>query len=71
MSMATRTTTQSPALINETYSAFVQGFMPTLTRLGGQRARLTLAGRELEPALLTLARWAERHLLGAPASSQG
>jgi DNA-binding HxlR family transcriptional regulator len=25
--------------------------------------RLTLAGRELEPALLALARWAERHLL--------
>jgi DNA-binding HxlR family transcriptional regulator len=33
--------------------------------------RLTVAGRELEPALLTLARWAERHPLRAPASSRG
>ena len=28
--------------------------------------RLTAAGRELEPALLALARWAERHLLPRP-----
>jgi DNA-binding HxlR family transcriptional regulator len=27
--------------------------------------RLTAAGRELEPALLALARWAERHMLPA------
>jgi DNA-binding HxlR family transcriptional regulator len=28
--------------------------------------RLTAAGRELRPALLALARWAERHMLPAP-----
>ena len=30
---------ESQRLINETYSAFVQGFMPTLARPGGRRAR--------------------------------
>jgi DNA-binding HxlR family transcriptional regulator len=33
--------------------------------------RLTPAGRGLEPALLALARWAERHLLPAPAAVRG
>src|ERR671916_518544 len=32
MSMATRTDPESQRMINETYSAFVQGFMPTLAR---------------------------------------
>src|SRR5918998_1282017 len=32
MSMATRTDAESQRMINETYSAFVQGFMPTLAR---------------------------------------
>jgi DNA-binding HxlR family transcriptional regulator len=31
--------------------------------------RLTAAGRELEPALLALARWAERHMLPATESA--
>jgi DNA-binding HxlR family transcriptional regulator len=32
--------------------------------------RLTAAGRELKPALLALARWAERHMLPATASAR-
>jgi DNA-binding HxlR family transcriptional regulator len=32
--------------------------------------RLTQGGRELKPALLALARWAERHMLPAPASAR-
>lgn len=34
------------------------------------RYRLTAAGRELEPSLVALARWAERHLLPASASAR-
>jgi DNA-binding HxlR family transcriptional regulator len=32
--------------------------------------RLTPAGRELKPALLALARWADRHMLPAPAAAR-
>jgi DNA-binding HxlR family transcriptional regulator len=32
--------------------------------------RLTAAGRELKPALVALARWAERHMLPSPAPAR-
>ena len=41
---------ESQRLINETYSAFVQGFMPTLARPGRRRARRADDGDHRRPA---------------------